>query len=714
MASTIAEVEQKPFALHPLREGLAKLFSAERRQWLLFAPVCLGLGIGLWFLLPWNAQRQAALLGALALALAGIAFSGQPRRLIVGAGLLVAMGIGIAEWRSAEVAAPRLHHRLTAAPIEGQVEQIIQREGGERVQIILRRDASSIDPEIRVRLSATGDLPPRLEAGARISAVATLAPIPGPSLPGGHDPSRRAWFERLSASGRIIGPVTVVEPAPQGDGWLDRARQRLSSHIAQTLGGDAGAIAAALTVGEQGRVRPQLLEAMRISGIAHLLSVSGFHVGVVVAGAYLLLRRLLALSPWLANRTSVARLAAIGAGLAGTAYVILSGAEVPAVRSLIGAWVVLVAMMLGRDPFSLRLIAFAAFIILLSRPEALLNPSFQLSFAAVTALVALSRSPLGQRLATGGPEEGLLPKAGRLLLALVLTGIVAEAILTPIALFHFGRTGAYGVFANILAIPLTSLVIMPLLGLWLFLSILGLGWLASWALVPALETLAAIATHTAAVPGATLSLPSVPLAPFLLIVAGALPLLLFEGRLRWAGLPLLAAGAIWAIAAPRPDLLISADGRQVAVVADGHLHTLRGHRGGFLASSWAEASGSPADSSLAEIPGASCTTQGCTVPLETGLVLVALTEDAPPRIGDCANADIIVSPQTLAATCKPRWKRIDQPVLLRSGAIAIHSASHRLETVGARAGDHPWSPSALPGERPRLLGSPAWTGVIAE
>ncbi len=690
------------------------MLEAERRQWILFAPVCLGLGIGLWFLLPFNGQRQAAVLAALSLALLGLALPGLPRRLIVTAGLLVALGLLAAEWRSAQVAAPRLYHRLTAAPFAGTVQQIIQREGGERVQIVLLRDASSIDPAVRVRLTAHEPLPPGVEPGARIAVTATLGPVPGPSLPGLHDPARTAWFQGVSASGRIVGPVNLIVRTPGSKSWLDRSRQHLSAYIAKALGGDAGAIAVALSVGEQGRARPELLEDMRISGLAHLLSVSGFHVSVVVSGAFLLLRRLLALSPWLANRTSVSRLAAIGAGLAGTAYVFLSGAEFPAVRSMIAAWVVLVALMLGRDPFSLRLIAFGAFLILFVRPEALLNPGFQLSFAAVAAIVALSLTPFGKRLTMAGPEEGALPKVGRLLLALMLTGFVAEAVLTPIALFHFGRTGAYGVFANVLAIPLTSFIVMPLLGLWLFLSVLGLGGLVAWALIPSLDLLAAIASRVAALPGASLTLPSMPLPALLLLVGGGLPLILLQGRLRWSGLPLILTGAALALFAPRPDILISADGRQVGVVADGHLHTLRGHRGGYLANSWAEASGAPADLSLASLPGARCDRFACAAGLQTGLQLLALTGESRPTRQSCAGVDLVVSPAPLSPACVPRWQRIDQAVLKKSGAIAIHSGPRRMVSVADRAGDQPWSPSALPGERPRLLGSPAWTGVIAE
>jgi competence protein ComEC len=727
VASTIAGPEQKPGRQKQSvgiwtawGEAFGAALAAERPQAVLFAPVLVGTGIALWFLLPWNGQRQAALLLALATALLGFVFTAGWRRLLLASGLLLALGLLAAEWRSASTAVPRLHHRLTAAPMTGEVLSLRPHEGGARHTLLLRRDASTVDPPITVRLSLGPGLPAGLEPGARVELLATLGPVPGPALPGAHDPARRAWFDGISASGRVLEPPVVLAQAPAFDRPLARSRESLGAAVADRLGGDAGSIAAALTVGDQGRVRADLLEAMRISGLAHILTVSGFHIAVLVGGLLFLLRRLLGLWSWLALRTSVTRIAAVLAGLGGTAYALLSGAEPPAVRAAIAAWVVLLALMMGRDPLAPRLIAFAALLILLARPEALINPSFQLSFAAVTALVALARSPLGARLSPRN-DEGILRRAARWAAALALTGIVAELVLTPIALSHFGRAGAYGVVANLAAVPLTSLVIMPLLGGWLLLAPIGLGGLVEWALVLSLDALAGIGLAVAAWPGATLTLPAMPSPAMHLLVAGALILMLLVGRLRWAGLPLLAAGSLWAVAAPRPDLLVSADGRQVGVVANGQLHTLRGHRGGFVISNWAEQADAAPTARLEGLPGARCTPAGCTVPVG-GLSLLALTEQADPERGDraealleaCRRADIVTAPFALPVACTPRWQRLDMPVLRRSGATAIQSGARRIDTVAARAGDQPWSPSASPGERPSLLGTSTWTGVIAE
>lgn len=730
MASTIAGAGQKAVGVGAapasgprsgrIRPWLAAALAEEAPQLILFVPVLLGAGMALWFLLPFNQQRQAALLLALGVACLGVLFPRPARPILVGAGLLLALGLVAADWRSAQVAAPRLHHRLTAAPMEGVVIRLTAQEGGARHTLLLRRDASSIDPATTLRIGLDGPLPDGVEPGARVRVVATLGPVPGPALPGAHDPARRAWFDGVSATGRALAPPILLAPAPTARLPLARARQGLGQAIGTSLGGDAGAIAVALTVGDQGGIRPDLLADMRTAGLAHILTVSGFHIAVAVGGILFLLRRLLALWPWLALRTSVTRIAATLAGLGGTAYAILSGAEPPAVRAAIAAWVVLLALILGRDPLAPRLIAFAAVLILLAQPEALVSPSFQLSFAAVLALATLARSRLGTRLRPTA-DDGLLLRLARMGGALVMAGLVAELVLTPIALHHFGRAGAYGVFANILAVPLTSFLIMPLLGAWLLLAPLGAAALVQGPLVFALDLLATIGHRVAAWPGATLTLPAMPQSALLLLLAGAMLLLLLAGRLRWAGVPFLAAGLGVALLAPRPDLLVSGDGRQVGVVAGGRLHLLRGHRQGFVVGNWSEQAAATPDARLRDLPGARCTQAGCAVRVG-GLDLLALTEAGDPERGAmvgalvaaCRAADIVTAPFSLPAACTPRWQRLDTPALRRTGPAAVTTASRRIVTVADRAGDQPWGPSALPGTRPSLLGAPAWTGVIAE
>lgn len=687
------------------------------RLWL-FVPVMLGMGIWLWFVLPLAFMRLATLLAALALALAGLALSGLARRAVVAAGLLLATGIVVAEWRASTVAPPRLHHRLTAWPIEGTIIAREPRDAGAVTRLVIERPGDGTDPAHRVRIRLPGNLPPAYRPGATIRVSATLGPLPGPAMPGAHDPGRAAWFQGIAATGRATGPPELRHPATQSHARqiIDGARQDLSAHLLAAMPGDAGALAVALAVGEQGHIRTDLIEAMRIAGLAHLITVSGFHVGMVVAGIYLLVRKLVALWPWLALRLSARTVAAVTAALAGTGYALLAGAEVPAVRAAIMAWVVMLALAAGRDPLSLRLLALAATLILLARPELLLSPSFQLSFAAVAGLILLANSRFGERYLKPRSDDGTGRRLARYALALAASGVVAELLLSPIALAHFGRAGLFGVVANLLAIPLTSLVIMPLMGLFGLASLVGLAGVAAMPLGWSLDLLSGIATGIAGWPGAAVSVPAVSPAAFALGVAGAILAGLLAGRARWLGAPLLAAGLAIALFGPRPDLFIAADGRQVAVADRSGLHALRPHRRGFQWRAWEQAAGLPEAGSIATMPHARCQSDHCR--LRQGRIDLLLVTDpsAPASRFDaaCAGADIVVAPMAMGRGCRPRLRLLDAPALATTGSVAVISRHGRVRTSADIAGDHPWSAAALPGTRVDLLGRRRWTGVIAE
>ena len=277
-------------------------------------------------------------------------------------------------------------------------------------------------------------------------------------------------------------------------------REQLSRHIQESIPGGAGAIAAALATGDQGAIPETDNDAMRRSGLAHLLSVSGLHITAVVAAVMFMVLRLLALSPWLALRFRLPLIAAGAGALAAIGYTLLTGAEVPTIRSCVAALLVLVALAMGREALTLRLVAAGAFVVLLLYPESLAGPSFQLSFAAVVSIIALHEHPRIK--AWFAPrEERRLRKIGRDLTSLLLTGIVVELALIPISLFHFHKAGVYGSVANIVAIPLTTFVTMPFEALALLFDSVGLGAPFWWLTARSLDLLLWIAHKTASMPG---------------------------------------------------------------------------------------------------------------------------------------------------------------------------------------------------------------------
>ena len=704
------------------------VIEAEHAALALWLPVAFAAGVALWFGLPWQSQRLAVAVLLGGLGLAGLLQRWRP---LVIAALLALAGMAVAQARTALVAHPVLAGSR-AVTLAGTVTAVTNNPDRNRWRLTLATGGSTLPPADStlppadstlppaaatlpplVRISLTGAPPPGLAPGAAVRLRAMLRPPTGAAIPGGYDFARRAWFDGVGANGFPLGPLVITAPAPPPSGILARlaaARALLTLRIRTAVPGEAGAIAAAFVTGDQGAIPEPTKQAMRDSGLAHLLSISGLHIAVVVGGTLFLVRRLLALSPFLALRLPLRTIAAGAAALVGIGYTLLAGAEVPTVRSILATLIVLIGMVIGREAFSLRLLAAAAMLILAFRPEALLGASFQLSFAAVIAIVALYESPLGRRLIVAGEDEGPARALFRHLASLLVSGLVAELALSSIGLFHFNRAGLYGVFANLFAIPWTSFIIMPALMLALFGEIIGLGGLA-WPLVgKAMAVLVAVAEATAATPGAVVRLPMMPAPAYALIIAGGLWLALWRTRWRWWGAGVAALGLAIALAATPPDLLISGDGRNAALRLPGdRLGFIRPRTGDFLRDVWGDALAADGDVNLIDLPGTACSRDACVARFARGgrdwRLLITLSRDYIDRArfeAECARADIIVSDRRLPGWCRPRWQRFDRTALADTGAVAIWLGSGRIDRVNDRAGDHPWRPASLPSAaRPR-------------
>lgn len=676
---------------------------AERDQLALWLPIALGAGIALWLILP----DRTSWFGAMAL-LGGVALTGLAiglgRRfglaLLVG-GVVALIGLLLVWTRADWVAAPRID-RPRVALVSGQIELVERLPARELVRLTIATDPGlMLPPRLRLNVDDT-DLAGPVAGGSRIAVRARLLPPAPPAVPGGYDFARAAWFQGLGATGKALDPPRITPTAGKGSllTWLADVRARLSQHIeARVAGASAGGIAASLATGDQGAIAEEDAEALRRSGLAHLLSVSGLHVSAVVGGVMLLTLRLLALSPALALRAPLLVIAAGAGALAGIGYTLLSGSQVPTIRSCVAALLVLAGIAMGREAITLRLVATGALIVLLLWPEALAGPSFQLSFAAVTALVALLDHPRIAAFAARR-EEGAVLRWGRALAILLLSGLVIEAALAPIALFHFHKSGLYGAAANIVAIPLTTFVIMPLEALALLLDMAGIGAPVWWLVSQALALLLWIAHRVADAPGAVAMLPTMAWSAFALMVVGGLWLALWRTPLRrWGAVP-LAAGALWAIVSPAPDLLITGDGRHVALVlGDGRVALLRERTGDYMRGVLSEAAGVDGEplpfDALMQVR---CSADLCTAQMNRGGRRWRILATRSPYLVEwrrmvraCATADIAISERRLPRGCYPRWLKIDRPLLARTGGLAIDLDRARIDGVAAHVGAHPWS-----------------------
>ncbi len=521
-----------------LAVALEARLEAERERIGLWLPVALGAGIAAWLALPAKAHWIGLLLLLGAGVLGGLLIGWQSRTgrvVAVGCGV-VAAGMLLIWGRALWVAAPVLAQPVTTS-FSALVERVDARPARGQVRLIVR-PYNRADLPPRLRVTATEGQAAAVLPGERVGLRARLMPPPTASLPGGYDFAQRAWFDGLGAVGTVIGDISRASGAGQGQPPL---RARLTRHIHDQIDGSAGGVAAALVTGDRGAISEADDEAMRRSGLAHLLSISGLHVTAVVGFTMLLAMRLLALSRRLALRGWVLPLAAAAAALAGGGYTLLAGAEVPTLRSFIASLLVLVAFLLGREALTLRLVAAGALLVMLWRPEALAGPSFQLSFTAVTAIIALHESRW-MRAYVARREEPWAFRLGRGIGGLILTGLAVEAALAPIALFHFHKAGLYGALANVVAIPLTTFVVMPAEALALLFDSVGLGAPFWWIAEQALRLLIALAHTVADAPGAVTTLPSFPPWGFALAVFGGLWILLWQTRWRRLGVVPLAAG----------------------------------------------------------------------------------------------------------------------------------------------------------------------------
>lgn len=688
---------------------LEQWLDRERDQLALWLPVALGFGIAGWFLIPARDGWIGLLLAMAGGVTAAIAIlpSGRLRRAIILFQLLAAAGCLLIWWRAESVAAPRLE-RPVVTRFDARIETIERLAARNIVRLTLALTVPNLPERVRVNVNEA-DAPPTLQPGMHIDVRARLMPPMAAALPGAYDFQRVAWFRRLGATGTAIGPVRIVQDPGSGGftEWMNGLRTRLTGHIQRSVGGSAGGIAAAFVTGDQGGISEEDTAAMRASGLAHLLSISGLNVSAVVGGAMWLALRLLALSPTLALRAPLLVIAAGVAAFAGVAYTLLAGAEVPTVRSCIAALLVLVALAMGREAMTLRLVATGALVVLVLWPEALVSPSFQLSFAAVTALIAFHEHPRVKAFGRRREEEGVLMRGMRAVALLLATGLVVELALTPIALFHFHNAGLYGAIANMIAIPLTTFIIMPAEAAALCLDLVGVGDIF-WVIVSlALKVLISLSHYIQSQPGSVALLPTMPDGAFALMLIAGLWLCLWRGAARWLAVPPFLLGACWAVLTPYPDLLVTGNGRHVAVRApDGRLHILRPRSGDYVRDMIGSVSAQQELSELDAMPLARCNDDLCRADIISGERRWRLLATRSPylvpwkaMIAACAGADIVVSDRRLPQGCTPHWLKADRVMLARTGGLAIQFDPPTVATVRPARDDHPWlriSPASYP------------------
>ncbi len=683
--------------------GLIENGLAERNRWLLWAPVLAALGIGLYFALPTEPPaRLLPLSSGLALIVLAGGLLGHRRGIAWAPYAALAVfcllaGFALAQWRTGEVAAPVIA-RPGVHLLEGRVVLVEPR--GDRLRLLLEDlrieglAAADTPYHLRVSLRRGG---PALMPGDIVRLRARLQPPPGPSWPGGFDFARKAWFERLGGIGFALGAVERIgRGARNGLGeHVAALRQTIAERVTELVPGTAGGVAAALLTGLRGGIEEEVWTVMQASGLAHLLAISGLHMGLVAGTLFLATRYLSSLWPALALRVTPRKAAALLALLAALFYLLLAGAPVPTRRAFVMVAIALLAIMLDRNPFSMRLVALAALVVLALQPESLLSVSFQMSFAAVIGLIAwferLPTEPLGEERG----ERGGMAVVWNYLRIVLVTTLIASLVTLPFAAYHFQRTASYGVLANLFAVPLTAFWIMPSGLLGMIAMPLGLDAPFFRLMGRGIELLLAVARQVAALPGASIGLAAWPSSALLLFVGGGLWLAIWTRRWRFFGLLPMALGILVGLLARPPDLLVSPWLEQVAVrTGEGAVRLREERRDRYLRRAWLRALVAERvlpfpEPESGSFGGLACDRLGCVATI--GGKRIALARDAGALATDCRMADLLLTAIS-RFRCNARARVIGGSALRRSQGLAVfvEEGRIRIETVRDRRGRRPW------------------------
>ncbi len=695
-----------------LFKAAAGAFAAEGERRLLWLPVFFGAGIGVYFSLTFEPPLWLGIGATIAAGIAVFALHRHPlpseAALAVAAFFAGFALIGETTW---ERQAPMLQRRLGPVMVTGRVVDVDSLDRGWRVIVApdpLPGLAGDEQPRrLRVHIAATSDL---LSPGDRVSMRAVLYPVPGQILPGSHDMQREAYFARIGGVGYTYGPAhrILASDAPDASsiwGWredLRRLRTEMSRRIIAVLPGSTGGVASALITGKRGAISEEVKQAFRQSGLQHLLAIAGLHLGLVGGFVFFAVRGGLALIPWVALRYPIKKIAA-GATLAVlTCYLLLSGAAIPTERAFVMNGLVFAAILIDRLRISMRICALAAALVLAIEPESLVGVSFQMSFGAVVALIAVYET-YGQRLGHLLHGRSL---AGRVLGyagAVVVTTVVVTIGTDPFSIYHFHHIALYSPLANVVAVPLSAMWTLPWGVVACLLMPLGL---ERFALVPmgwGIGATIGVAQLVSALPGNVWPMPRLPAPGLLLVSLGGLWLCLWRGPWRRWGIVAIAAGLAGLALTRPPDIVIADIGRFLAVrAADGHYLVSGGQgeriEGSFLAEETGLAltawPGSGAEDGL-DCAGELCrySARGRSVALVTGAAALPL---------ECGGVDAIVSQVPAGFRCRSLVPIVDRIDSWRLGAVALwlDPQGVTIESANGSRGDRPWVPHPRPRRRP--------------
>lgn len=721
LGAEVAEIAPSGAASRVSWRALPGLLAGELRLNLervfLWTPVAFGLGAASYMEARSEPSLWAlvALAGVLAVAWRVCLARNSSALLLALVSLAAAGSAGAlaAKIRSDRVAAPLISGERLVRRVDGFVVDVASPGAGGPRLLIAPVAISGLAPDRtprRIRVTIGENETPGPGEAVRLRAM--LGPPPPPAAPGAYDFGRDAWFDSIGGVGFVIGDIgsaDVGAPPPRLRlaMAINAFRWDLAKRIVARMGEASGGIGAAMVTGHEAWITDEQTEAMRASGLAHILSISGLHMAIVGGFVFAAIRLGVAAWPWLALRAPGKKIAAVAGLVAVLGYLIISGAPPPAERAAITASVAFLAILFDRQAITLRGLALAALLILAFKPETASEPGFQMSFAATAALVALAEAwprPVSE---ISTPWWIRWPQAAMTWVAASLAAsLVAGLATAPFAMQHFNRVAVWGLPANLAVAPLSSFVIMPCLAVGALLEPVGLGApflaVAGWGV----ESMTTIARGFAGAHGAQRIVASAPPIALLVAFLGLMLLCLWRGRLRWLGAPMALAVALWPRPSP-PDAWIAADGATAAVRSGDAAVLLRAEAKRFGAELWARRRGlTPATSSLYACDRRICA-PAAGAPIRLSLAWSRRTPDAETLSGLCVRSEVVVLRGPAPARIPPLCA---DTVLLTAEDFATGGAAElyrrpdgwRIAWAQPLRGDRPWSrmlTSPVSGER---------------
>jgi competence protein ComEC len=683
--------------------------AAERGRFVPSLPVFMGAGVLCYF----SARTEPPLWLGITVALPAACCALLLRRRLLLRAAAAALAVAAVGFTAAQFATARAPAQPTlpthATILTGTVRAVELLPEGRRIAIDGARldGGEPLERWLRVRLKRddTGEI----AAGDTVRLRALVRPPMPPAYPGAWDLQRDAWYSGQAGSGYALSTIERLAQTPPS-GMLQlvqRLREIIARRIAAVVSGPAAAISTTLLTGITTGIPPPDRDAFRASGLAHLLAVAGLHIGIVMGWVLAFARLALAVSEHASLHWPTKKLAALAALAAGGGYMVLTGMHVPIVRSFAMACLYTIAVLAGRRAFSLRGLAVAAVVLMLLEPQQVPGVSFQMSFSAVLALIS-GYEALRPALRSLYGNRSWPRRFASHLVALALTSALAGTASAPFGAYHFGRIQIYFVIANMVAVPLAALWVMPAGLIGLMLLPFGLDWLAFVPMGWGADAILYVARTTAAWPAATIDVPHIPAWGLALTGLGIAWLGLWRSALRLAGLPVIAFGLVSALLARPPDLMVSADARLIGVRVQNtvYLQSVAG-ASKFTRDSWLQywAAGTPLvlpSDGEAEDGAVVCRPEACLLrPVPTAKAAMLVRGATHPD--SCAEASVIVSADPARGLCPRPWPAlVDRFTVWRNGATAIWLDGNHARVLTDRTyrGKRPWVP-AVPTPRER-------------